>query len=735
MALIDFVAYTKEQRFLSEVGDAQPKNEETVGNYASYKILPAATQGVQSVRDTPFQMGGARNSAYGSLDVGIDAVHSSLTNYNTELYHHNLNGFLAAKNIHEQLSTSASLKAYNNERHFIMSDNTFPGSGKFTGSWLSNFHRTWTDMRNSIAGVLNLNMFGVLTAGTEVCGSLGAFNSELCGRWTQNAVLLPAVRNYYNATFYNEATTKWETNPKGELFNIDPTTDYQWEISANGAIKQRYKLMQYMYTEMFKASKAGKPYVRPVFFDEPQTATLYADPVEDSYMAGDALHVSTVLAAGSQPTTSKFAQGKWVLLSDFTNQEIVVKENGNNVPITPMIGDATIHLKAGKAIPYQKNVIDVKSTKQLLERPTEFLIYRDDQQYAEGHIFLDDGHSVLTDDNHSLWKLRHAAQTITFFLESGSSAYVAGKNAEIQSIRILMAADLANMDFACAINANNEATNLLAIYNTGNSVFEIKQEGDKFFQPREIKKIVYGNSKTDINLCTMDKSFKYKVVGPPAPVAPAQSVTYQIQNKEVDTQKLYVTFSLLDDAGTVKITYSRTQNLANDPTADMVDEVTNFKWTKANINNFVTVRSDPFQFNVYDSNKNELFSGDALMFFDPESKYIMTHSMIPLYKMAELPIYGLGGRKGSVQWPKTESTTITLWNSHTNSQHYQPFYIYRNVGGSWCGVFDLSTNAMDYNIQTNREDQNVIISHVTTSQYLKKYIFTAPTPNQVIATY
>ena len=167
----------------------------------------------------------------------------------------------------------------------------------------------------------------------------------------------------------------------------------------------------------------------------------------------------------------------------------------------------------------------------------------------------------------------------------------------------------------------------------------------------------------------------------------------------------------------------------------MVDETTGFKWTKANIKDFVTVRSDPFQFNVYDSNKNELFSGDALMFFDPESKYIMTHSMIPLFKMAELPIYGLGGRKGSVQWPKTESETITLWNSGTNSLHYHPFYIYKNVGGSWSGVFDLSTNAMDYNIQTNREDQNVIISHMSTSQNLKKYIFTAPTPNEVISTY
>ena len=87
-----------------------------------------------------------------------------------------------------------------------MSDSTFAGAGSFTGSWLSNFKRTWLDMKHSIAGVMNLNMFGIASAGTEICGSLGPLDNDLCARWSQNAVLFPHIRNYYNATYQVPST-------------------------------------------------------------------------------------------------------------------------------------------------------------------------------------------------------------------------------------------------------------------------------------------------------------------------------------------------------------------------------------------------------------------------------------------------------------------------------------------------------------------------------------------------
>ena len=123
------------------------------------------------------------------------------------------------------------------------------------------------------------------------------------------------------------------------------------------------------------------------------------------------------------------------------------------------------------------------------------------------------------------------------------------------------------------------------------------------------------------------------------------------------------------------------------------------------------------------------------MFFDPKNKYIMTHAMVPVFDMGVQPIFGLGGRSGDAMWPEAESHTITLWNSHAKSMDYQPFYIFKNLAGKWTGVFDLSTNAMDYNINSDRTNSNVIITHITTAQNLHKYILTADTPNKLVMLY
>lgn len=80
-------------------------------------------------------------------------------------------------------------------------------------------------------------------------------------------------------------------------------------------------------------------------------------------------------------------------------------------------------MKEGKAIPYQPDTVSVVSTKDLLERPTSFLVYPDDAGFAEGHFFVDDGSSVLSPENHALWKFRHADKTITFELEQGNVDY------------------------------------------------------------------------------------------------------------------------------------------------------------------------------------------------------------------------------------------------------------------------------------------------------------------------
>jgi alpha-glucosidase len=116
------------------------------------------------------------------MTLSLNATHPSLNN-ETEFNLHSLYGLMMAKRTYEFLTNS---NVYNNSdrRPFVLSRSTFASSGRYASHWLGDNWRDWAYMNYSIAGIMNMNMFGIPLAGADVCGFFGEKkDDEMCARW------------------------------------------------------------------------------------------------------------------------------------------------------------------------------------------------------------------------------------------------------------------------------------------------------------------------------------------------------------------------------------------------------------------------------------------------------------------------------------------------------------------------------------------------------------------------
>jgi alpha-glucosidase (family GH31 glycosyl hydrolase) len=112
----------------------------------------------------------------------------------TEYNLHNLNGFMMGKRTRNFMIGDDDFEHTGN-RHFILSRSTFPGSGRYNSHWLGDNWRDWDYMKLSIAGIMNMNMFGIPHTGADVCGFFGEKkDEEMCLRWIQLATFYPVAR-------------------------------------------------------------------------------------------------------------------------------------------------------------------------------------------------------------------------------------------------------------------------------------------------------------------------------------------------------------------------------------------------------------------------------------------------------------------------------------------------------------------------------------------------------------
>lgn len=333
-----------------------------------------------------------------NMTISLNATHPS--NNVTEYDAHSLFGHMQAKTI-KQLFIEGKIDHLNGKLSFILSRSTFAGSGKYTQHWLGDNHRSWDNMRYSIAGIMNMNMFGIPMVGADVCGffALPEFteeeNQEICGRWMQLSTLYPFARQHRDKT-------------KGGGAPNEPYNLGYFKDMAKNAIIDRYSYIHFMYTCLYEASVYGRTCYDPLIFHYPEIESVYDD-TEETFLVGDAILVSPVLLPykdmkeTTQPVPGQenkridafFPPGTWVNLDDFL--AINIKEpKGQIIQLKPNNNTVIKHLRPGYLISRQKpQSWDSINTNYIPYANSDLLINRDDNKYAKGSILYSMGEKSI----------------------------------------------------------------------------------------------------------------------------------------------------------------------------------------------------------------------------------------------------------------------------------------------------------------------------------------------------
>ncbi|KAJ3444263.1 acid alpha glucosidase relate [Anaeramoeba flamelloides] len=299
--------------------------------------------------------------------VSLDSKHYISTAYNL----HNLYGYT------ETVATRAALNdILPGKRTLVLSRSTFAGHGRHGQHWLGDNYSTWESMKESIAGILNMGLFGVSMVGADICGFQKDTTEELCTRWMQLGSFYPFSRNH-NAF-----------NSKSQLPYI--FSEQMTNISRS-FLMNRYSLLPYFYTLYESSSRTGSPMWRAMMYDYPKDSFTWN--LDKQFMVGDSLMVLPMLEPSKLGVEGYFPNDNWY--DWWSGKQIMEKLNnqdhGLHIEMLAPIDTIPVNIKGGSIIPTQ---IPALTSAESRQNPFELTVALDPLNKASGWLYADDGESI-----------------------------------------------------------------------------------------------------------------------------------------------------------------------------------------------------------------------------------------------------------------------------------------------------------------------------------------------------
>ncbi|MBR0722368.1 TIM-barrel domain-containing protein [Bradyrhizobium manausense] len=265
-----------------------------------------------------------------------------------------------------KLSFQAQAERSPLRRPYVITRGGPAGLARYGQTWSGDNATAWKTLRFNLTQGLNMSLSGLFSIGHDVGGFHGPKPSpELLCRFAEFCALWPRM-----------VMNSW---------NDDGSVTLPWMYAdalpqVRAAIALRHRLLPYLYTQMWRASRDHEPAIRPLFWDFPDDAAVRG--VEDAFMLGPDLLVAPVLEEGAFERCVRLPahDGGWYDWHDGRRFA-----GGEMVQVAAPLGRLPLFVRGGSMIP----VVDIDATGRQGDR--SLVIFGAPVMHSTADLYEDDG--------------------------------------------------------------------------------------------------------------------------------------------------------------------------------------------------------------------------------------------------------------------------------------------------------------------------------------------------------
>jgi len=198
--------------------------------------------------------------------------------------------------------------------------------------------------------------------------------------------------------------------------------------AARGALGMRYKMMQVLYTLMWKANVAGDTVARYMWINFPEDENTHA--VDEQFMLGDGILVTPVVEEGAREVEGYFPRGLWYNL--FSRE--MLDSEGEKITLSAELEEVNVHVLGGSILGLKTD--GGMTTVDSAMSGYEIVVALGREGSSVGELYVDDNNSVDVGDN--FLRVKMSAKDGSFVSDVEGGKYEGEENnLEVDSVVVL----------------------------------------------------------------------------------------------------------------------------------------------------------------------------------------------------------------------------------------------------------------------------------------------------------